>query len=266
MFKSNVTLELPEVTLVCISGVNVSNSIYALWRSSRHINFASVKLISNLRPSFLPSGISFETAIGTQLDSIDEYNRYVIYSLWRHVETSHCLIVQADGYVLNPKRWQSRFLEYDYIGAPWPIRENAYIDPFGQHQRVGNGGFSLRSKRLLEVPKKTEVPWEVNSGSFYRHEDAGLYSEDGNVCVHNRHIYEAAGCIWPELPIAIAFSVEKRVDEFQGTPTFGFHKRLPSLRYKALELFAKLRFTWEIRVLPLIPERLFLGGLRRKKL
>lgn len=244
MAKNQDLPSLPQVTLICVSGVNIPKSIYALWRSSAKIKFASVKLVSNRKPAFMPKGISFERALGTELDSIDEYSKYVIYNLWRHVDTQHCLVIQADGYVINPELWKSQFLEYDYIGAPWPVRPDAYIDPFGQHQRVGNGGFSLRSKRLLEVPKRFKVPWEVNVGSFYRHEGAGLYSEDGNVCVHNRHIYESAGCVWPDLPVALAFSVETRVEEFLGTPTFGFHKRIPTLKHAVLEVIAKIRFVW----------------------
>ena len=242
------SLHLPEVTLVCVSGVNIANSLYALWRSSRKIKFASVKLISNMEPDIIPTGISFEKSRNTNLDSIDEYNKYIIYNLWRHIDTQHCLIVQADGYVINPNLWNSEFLEYDYIGAPWPIKDDAYIDPFGKHQRVGNGGFSLRSKRLLALPASEEVPWEVNIGDFYKHQGVGLYSEDGNICVHNRHIYESAGCKWPDVSLALDFSVETRIPEYTGAPTFGFHKRLPSLKHEFLEAVAKLRFALELLV------------------
>ena len=41
--------------------------------------------------------------------------------------------------------WDPKFLNYDYIGALWPhYKEN----------QVGNGGFSLRSKKLLESSRK----------------------------------------------------------------------------------------------------------------
>lgn len=242
-------LQLPSVTLVCVSGVNIFNSIFALWRSSRKIQFSSVKLISNRRPKLLPSQIQFEKAVATELDSIDEYNKYLIYELGRHVETDYCLIVQADGYVLNPKLWKPEFLEFDYIGAPWPIKDDAYIDPFGNHQRVGNGGFSLRSKKLLELPATKKVPWEVNVGNFYRHEGAGFYSEDGNICVHNRHIYEAEGCRWPDVRLSLDFSVETHVEEYTGAPTFGFHKRFPSLKFRILETIAKFWFRLEFLLL-----------------
>ena len=61
----------------------------------------------------------------------------------------------------------SDFLKWDYIGAPWPLSYEAFVDPFGRHIRVGNGGFSLRSRKFLEVPTKVEVPWETNNSNFY---------------------------------------------------------------------------------------------------
>jgi len=60
-----------------------------------------------------------------------------------HVESSHCLIVQWDGHVLDADRWRPEFLDYDYIGASWP--------QFDDGHDVGNGGFSLRSRLLMDA-------------------------------------------------------------------------------------------------------------------
>ncbi len=231
---------LPDVTLICVSGVNLFHSVYALWASSKNIKFGAVKIISPHELPALPSNIEAELPVGTSLDSIDEYSKYIIYELWRHVDTKYCLVVQADGFVVNPKAWKDEFLDFDYVGAPWPLSETAYIDPFGVHQRVGNGGFSLRSRKLLLVPTYSEIPWEVNTGSFYRHQNAGLYSEDGNICVHNRHIFESAGCVWPGLELASSFSIETKITERSEGKTFGFHKRYPTvtdfLRHSIMKL------------------------------
>lgn len=207
------------------------------------IDFADVILIGSVPPRKLPQNIRFERAIGNQLDSIDAYSWYCIYDLWRHVNTTHVLIVQADGYVLNPSEWNDVFLNYDYIGAPWNISEHAYIDPFGTHQRVGNGGFSLRSKKLLQVPMTTEIPWEINKNDFYNHMGVGLYSEDGNICVHNRHLFQEAGCIFAPLEIALSFSVEQKVVEYDGRKTFGFHKKIPNSSSYIKE---KIKFYFDI--------------------
>ncbi len=67
----------------------------------------------------------------------------MLRDLASHVETSHALCIQWDGYVLRGQAWDPAFLTYDYIGAPWPH--------FSDGHNVGNGGFSLRSRRLLEA-------------------------------------------------------------------------------------------------------------------
>lgn len=218
-------LALPDVTLVTISSVHLHRSAAAMHLSMRHVDFGDAVLITHARPAGIDPRIRLATV--PRLTSIDDYNRFVVFELWRHVATSHCLIVQADGFVLDPRAWDDRFLEFDYIGAPWPLSDSAYVDPFGHHQRVGNGGFSLRSHRLLTVPQRAHVEWEVNQGSFYRHMGAGLYSEDGCICVHNRHVYEADGCVFAPVEIAACFSQETPVPESRGIVPFGFHKYDP---------------------------------------
>jgi hypothetical protein len=146
--------------------------------------------------------------------------------------------------------WSDDFLNWDYIGAPWNIRDDAYIDPFGHHQRVGNGGFNLRSKKVLDLPRIVDIPWNVNESDFYRHMSAGNYAEDGNICVHNRHIFEGHGVKFAPLEIALIFSVEQKVPEYLGLPTFGFHKTMPSHFQYLLDkvfrvLFHLTRVTWK---------------------
>ena len=60
----------------------------------------------------------------------------------------------------------------------------------------------------LDVPIKVQVPWDVNKGDFYKHFGYGSTSEDGNICVHNRHIYEEQGCKFAPIEVAAKFSKE----------------------------------------------------------
>jgi hypothetical protein len=53
------------------------------------------------------------------------------------------------------------------------------------------------------------------------------YHEDGNICVHNRHIYEKEGCKFAPIDVAVRFSQENRIPECEGITPFGFHYRLP---------------------------------------
>ena len=221
-------IKLDNVTLVALGSTKIKENIDALQYSAQNIDFAAVKFISHERPGNLPPKIKFEKYKGFK-GSIDfkEYSYYCIYNLVNHIETDFVLLVQPDGFIINPHKWEDSFLEWDYIGAVWPIRADAYIDPYGNHIRVGNGGFTLRSKKLLEVPQIEEIPFEVNQGTFYKHMNAGAYNEDGNICVHNRHLFEKHGVKFAPVEVAVRFSQELPVSEAAGVMPFGFHRYLP---------------------------------------
>ncbi len=215
-------INLPNVTLFCISSNNISGALYALQKSMEGITFGEVKLITHEDPGNLPEGIEFSKCY--KIESIHDYNYYCIYNLTKHINTDYCLLVQPDGYVIRPWQWDDDWFNYDYIGAPWRWEEASFVTPFGEHISVGNGGFSFRSKKLLDVPTKVQVPWDVNKGDFYKHFGYGSTSEDGNICVHNRHIYEEQGCKFAHIEVAAKFSKERHISPYHDNiDTFGFH-------------------------------------------
>jgi hypothetical protein len=140
-------IELPNVTLFCISSNKVQEAIKVLQYSMRGINFGAVKLITHEDPGNLPEGIEFSKCY--EIKSIHDYNYYCIYNLSKHIDTDYCLLIQPDGFVINPDKWDDDWFNYDYIGAPWSIAKDAYLDPWGKGHRVGNGGFSFRSKKTI---------------------------------------------------------------------------------------------------------------------
>ena len=105
--------------------------------------------------------------------------------------------------------------------------DHSYLDPWGKPHRVGNGGFSFRSKKLLDVPSRAHIQFDVNWGDFYKHFGYGNTAEDGNICVHNRHIYEQLGCKFAPVEVAAKFSHEKQLPETQGITPFGLNYHLP---------------------------------------
>jgi len=147
----------------------------------------------------------------------------MVYELYRHFDSKFILVTQPDGYVINPDQWDEEFLNYDYIGAPWPYREDAFLSPFGEHIRVGNGGFSLRSKKLCMTPLEVDIPFDCTSGDFYKHFNQNNFNEDGCIAVHNRHLFESNGCKFAPIELAAKFSYESPVPENYGITTFGFH-------------------------------------------
>ena len=68
---------------------------------------------------------------------INEYNRLLASKeFWYNMPFDKVLIFQHDSKLL--RKGIEEFLEWDYIGAPWPFQE-----------RGGNGGLSLRSKDAM---------------------------------------------------------------------------------------------------------------------
>jgi len=184
----------------------------------RQATFGKVIFLSDHSPSKdLAEGIEWRK-IG-RLTSRSDYSSFMLRELVDHIETSHALCVQWDGFVLRGAEWDPRFLDYDYVGAIWP--------QFRDGLNVGNGGFSLRSRRLLKActalpPDRTEA-------------------EDILICrTYRRQLEESGICFAPET-MARKFSYERT------SPTgkeFGFHGSFNLVRMQpprqTLEIFHAL--------------------------
>ncbi len=130
-------LELADVTLCCIDTVNHSLALRALRQSSAEIRFGRTLLITDRHVD----AADVDVEIVPALSSRDAYSQFVLKSLAPRIHTSHVLLAQWDGYVINPGAWRDEFLSSDYIGAQWFWHDDG--------MRVGDGGFSLRSGKLL---------------------------------------------------------------------------------------------------------------------
>lgn len=213
------TIRIKDVTLLAVSSVRTAETIEALQTSSRSILFGDVKLISHERPNNLPSGINFGYC--PKIENINQFNQYVFRNLTDHVSTSHCLMIQDHGYVINYHLWNDFWLDYDYIGAPWPIVKNTYIADNGEIVRVGNGGFSLRSKKILDAPRKLNLEL-----THVR----GWYNEDGNLCCYHRSALLKHGIKYAPIEVAAKFSYENPLDVNKDIIPFGFHRNQPPKR------------------------------------
>jgi len=203
-------LDLSRVTAICIDGRpfdQAQNEHYRLiidWMRSV-VDFAQIKLL-------MPYDPKIEGTDHVQIDpigSLTEYSDFCLRRLHEHVSTEHCLVFQDDGFVLNPELWKAEFFDYDYIGAPWPPFE-PWPETGRFDRRVGNGGFSLRSKRLLEFTKGFVAD---------RNEDIIIAST-------KRDEIEAAGLKIAPLELALDFSIETEFVSTQSMRScFGFHHR-----------------------------------------
>lgn len=192
-------LQLPEVTLICLTNRDFEGHKKALDKSCEGIEWGAVKLIWD-----------------EKITGIDEWNRKIIYELGNYVDTEFAMLVHADGYVINPAAWKDEFLTYDYIGAPWPLPTDGYSyrTPNRELVRVGNS-VSLRSKRILDLPRRLKLEWKAYYGNT---------NEDGFLTCHNRDILKKHGCTFADIDIAKYFSKEHEIPENQGIETFAFHQ------------------------------------------
>jgi len=191
--------QFPNITLCCIDNQYPDLGFDALLRSTRHCSFGEVLFFT--ASNFVPPQHQIPNLRIIPIDHIidlDTYSKFLIKDLNRYIFNNHILIVQWDGFITEPRLWQDQFLEYDYIGAPWPRNEGLL---------VGNGGFSLRSKKLLDALQDEHI-------------DA-KHPEDQCICLEYRPYLEAHHGISfapPELAEQFAFELQK-----PSFACFGFH-------------------------------------------
>ncbi len=212
---------LKGVTLIAVATKGVEETLFALKHSMKQLDFEKVVLVSHYKPFnyFSPDiGPVFpiEHRSIHKMKNVDEWSYEVTYNLKNYVDTEFCLLIHADGFVVNPNQFRPEFLEYDYIGAPWPMPTDdfSYRDDEGEIVRVGNS-VSFRSKKLLELPSKINLPWEP----FH-----GYYNEDGFICVKNKKLFEGYGIKFAPIDVAKFFSHENMIPEIEGIKPFVFHK------------------------------------------
>jgi len=188
-------LALPRVTLCCVDCVNHDLALAALDQCVRKCDFARVLFVTDR--DYAIDGL--DSVRIASIRSRDAYSHFVIKELHEHVATDFVLLVQWDGFVVDASAWRDEFLDYDYIGAKWIFHKDG--------RSVGNGGFSLRSRRLLEALRDPQV--------------AAGPLEDVAICRTFRPYLEARhGIRFAPEEVADLFSFE--ASYFDRMP-FGFH-------------------------------------------
>jgi glycosyltransferase involved in cell wall biosynthesis len=196
------TPALDKLTAVAFATTQVNGAIHALIETGKQLPAKKLKLFTPHELQNIPENI--EVVKIAALPSVESYSTFVMKELVNHIDTEHCMIVQQDGYVINGSAWSDEFVAYDWIGAPW------FWDKV-----VGNGGFSIRSKRLMEELAKPEY--------------TDLHPEDDKICRAYRKQLEAKGFTWAPAHVADKFSIENQGLDLKGkyTGQLGWHGRTP---------------------------------------
>lgn len=177
-------LNLHNVTLFCLD-IDSKRGARAIATCANEAVFGEIQMLS------LPD-----------ITDLDKYSHFMLKDLANYVQTEYVLIVQHDGYIVNTEAWTDEFLKYDYIGAPWWYEDGL---------NVGNGGFSLRSKRLIDACAEFDFD--------------KYFPEDDVLCRRYRREFEAMGFKWAPEHLAARFSWEGNAKYPRYNGSFGFHGR-----------------------------------------
>ncbi len=177
----------------------------AIKRSLEQCDFPEVKLITH--DTSQPFAVKIP-----RIASLEGYSKFMMRELHKYVDTKHALVVQWDGFPICVEAWTDEFLRYDFGGAP-----------FQPGDTVGNGGFGIRSKRLMEACSKLT--------------DGEDHPEDAAISFRFRKDLESQGMKFMPAPLARRLSFEGRAydgKEWQGVSnkwsnSFGFHSLLSVL-------------------------------------
>lgn len=188
-------IHLPNITLTIIDCKDLSKAIFAVNYSSRFFKFGKVKILTSIASTYDDNFIQIP-----HIYNRDRYSYFCVKELYKYIDTEFCLIIQSDGFVVgDASTWNDEFLQYDYIGAPWGFEDGL---------NVGNGGFSLRSKRILEEVDKIAKEYHPEDVVFCR------------IC---RKELEDQGIKYAPVELAAKFSIERNYKYQESEGRFGFH-------------------------------------------
>lgn len=214
-------LELNNTTLITIDTLDPTRSLFALEQCKRFVDFADVKFLTSFDSDY-EHAVKIPQVVR---NSTRSYSEFVYLHLNEYVDTDYVMICQWDSWIIDPRRFTKAFFDFDYVGSPccW----NGYQNP--RHvTRGGNGGFSLRSKRLLE--------WSVGHEWIFRlFENDEIYGyEDYMYSVMLIDVLRNEGFSVSDREISARWGVQggatHMVEDANGLACFGQHQwksRLP---------------------------------------
>lgn len=221
-------LNLP-ITLLAIDCVSPERTLRAIKFSCFHVRFSRIVLLTNtkrFRISAQFNGTPVELAHTEQSDrklspypghppiAID-YDRDVLVRSKEFCDTSHLLQLEWDSAILNPAAWDWKWLDYDFIGAPWPNHKEPGWPECNEGNNVGNFGFSLKSKYFCEMCATAYT--EAQNNPEWKN---AAYSSDRFICRTARHTLETDnGVKFASAEQAMRFSCENQIYSGQ----FGYH-------------------------------------------
>lgn len=196
-------LQLPTVTLLIVDCLNVKRAAIVIEKCTKLCDFGAVKFLTSL-PTDHPNKIEI-----MPLNTLVMYSIFMLTECHKYIDTPHVLIVQRDGFILNPQSFNQEWLKYDYIA---PL--------FIQYDRVGSGGFSLRSRYLMQNLAANIVQWDGTQKHADEIQEAMGCYEDGVICLSGRFSHFK---IAPKEEACMFAVGGNRNPKYYREKPFGFH-------------------------------------------
>lgn len=193
-------LQLPDVTLLMIETRCHELAKLALEETLNKIEPKDVIIFTDKPPEINIPG-AYYVWVEDWPDKVG-WARCFWHKAPSYVLTSHAILIQWDSWVFDPAMWSPKFLEYDYIGAPW-----WYCDDCN----VGNSGFNLRSRSLMQYLQGNVDAYPVVTAA-----------EDALLSRTYRPALQKQGFRWADDETALDFSFEC-VRRSKESRHFGFH-------------------------------------------
>ena len=210
-----MTYTRDDVTLVTIETMYHGLAKRAMEETLARVPFKHAMVFSD--QDFLPGAKHIKIEHGDMLS----YCNLLLKGMLEHVETPYVIFQQWDAMVHDGSRWHDYFLLNDYIGAVWPWR------PHGTN--VGNGGFSLRSRKLLEALQAPDIQLDPTS-------EHGV-QEDNYIAIKHRPWLESQGIVFAPAPVADQFAMELNEGGFNAMAHHGFWNIVQFMPRDTVEYF-----------------------------
>lgn len=207
-------LSLPSVTLLLIETRENELANLAVRDCLRRVTFGDVLIFTNAPETY----VGCPTYTGEEKNMMEGQRVRVVavpdwpdkmgWSRWTwqgaapYVRTTHALCIQWDSWVTEPGMWRPEYLDYDYIGAPWWYKDG---------MNVGNGGFCLRSTKLMRYLRKHRDRLPCKDAL-----------DDDLLCRRYRPTLEQEGFTWAPEALASDFAFEVQRPS-PHSHHFGFH-------------------------------------------
>ena len=229
MDSTSSKIKLKNTTLFSVIGSEeyFINTIKAVQHCMSLVDFEDIKIASCVP-------FSSDKIKCLQIKKLDkiQYSHLFLYHLKEIIDTDFCLNIQSDGFIIDGNNWNDDFFQYDYIGAPWL--------QFKEKNCVGNGGFSLRSKKFIEACSKLEYNPKIDFKQNIPKEKL-ITPEDWFCCVHSYEKMISQDIKFADIHTAYSFSVEhpsffKKYDrnDISTYKSFGFHGNFNTAGMKLL--------------------------------